>query len=374
MKQVELTTDFRTASGEVQDIMVDGHYAGTLVLLYREGERLSGSLQLDQEVIDDQAGSFITDKVEDYIRMLADAVGASHYEVLVSSGILHTVLQQPDMGTSAAAGNALALDENAHEDGIFDEANQIPAYRDESFTYEDPKHLLEMEMVSAGRSVSTYVFNDAEGEEMAEAALKQYGADAQGEIHWYEEPNEALQEAAAELLVRELDEEIIDTITIRMWYQGNELENLEWVHRDFEEEYDNDNFEDEYDEDDDDEKDFEDEDEYGERNFEQSLSASGMDEAEEACYVMLRSRDREFRVYDLFVQERGGLPVGTATIDMSQADLTGFMDYDVPGTSVQRQTLVDVLMRELNKEIEFDTLHLTMLYRNQIIDEARMEG
>ncbi|MBB6019185.1 hypothetical protein HNR77_000242 [Paenibacillus sp. JGP012] len=376
MKQVELTTDLRTAAGEVQDIMVDGRYAGTLVLVYREGERLSGSLQLDQEVIDDQAESFITDKVEGYIRMLADAVGASHYEVLVSSGILRTVLEQPDMSTGASAGNALALGENAHEDGIFAEANRIPAYRDESFTYEDPKHLLEMEMVSAGRSVSTYVFNDAEGEEMAEAALKQYGADAQGEIHWYEEPNEALQEAAAELLVRELDEEIIDTITIRMWYQGNELENLEWVHRDFEDE---------------DEKELEDEDEYDERNFEDefnekyeehagdkgqvhSLSASGMEEAEEACYVMLRSRDREFRVYDLFVQERGGLPVGTATIDMSQADLTGFMDYDVPGTSVQRQTLVDVLMRELNKEIEFDTLHLTMLYRNQIIDEARMEG
>ncbi|MDM5278600.1 hypothetical protein QUF95_14445 [Paenibacillus silvae] len=374
MKQVELTTDLRTAAGEVQDIMVDGRYAGTLVLVYREGERLSGSLQLDQEVIDDQAESFITDKVEGYIRMLADAVGASHYEVLVSSGILHTVLQQPDMSTSAEAGNALAPGENAHEDGIFAEVNRIPAYRDESFTYEDPKHLLEMEMVSAGRSVSTYVFNDAEGEEMAEAALKQYGADAQGEIHWYEEPNEALQEAAAELLVRELDEEIIDTITIRMWYQGNELENLEWVHRDFEEEYDNNHFDVDDDEDDDDEKDFEDEDEYDERNFEQSLSASGMEEAEEACYVMLRSRDREFRVYDLFVQERGGLPVGTATIDMSQADLTGFMDYDVPGTSVQRQTLVDVLMRELNKEIEFDTLHLTMLYRNQIIDEARMEG
>ncbi|WP_426334470.1 hypothetical protein ACN9MH_10110 [Paenibacillus silvae] len=372
MKQVELTTDLRTAAGEVQDIMVDGRYAGTLVLVYREGERLSGSLQLDQEVIDDQAESFITDKVEGYIRMLADAVGASHYEVLVSSGILYTVLEQPDMNTGASAGNALALDENAHEDGVFAEVNRIPAYRDESFTYEDPKHLLEMEMVSAGRSVSTYVFNDAEGEEMAEAALKQYGADAQGEIHWYEEPNEALQEAAAELLVRELDEEIIDTITIRMWYQGNELENLEWVHRDFEEENDNNHFD--VDDDENDEKDFEDEDEYDERNFEQSLSASGMEEAEEACYVMLRSRDREFRVYDLFVQERGGLPVGTATIDMSQADLTGFMDYDVPGTSVQRQTLVDVLMRELNKEIEFDTLHLTMLYRNQIIDEARMEG
>ncbi|PYE52351.1 hypothetical protein HUB98_27215 [Paenibacillus barcinonensis] len=374
MKQVELTTDLRTASGEVQDIMVDGRYAGSLVLVYREGDRLLGSLQLDQEAIDNQVERLITDKAERYIRMLADAVGASHYEVLVSRGILHTVLQQSDMSSSPATGYGLPLGEQGHDDGVADEVNIIPAARDDSFTYEDPKHLLEMEMVSSGRSVSTYVFNDAEGEEMAEAALKQYGADAQGEIHWYEEPDEALQEAAAELLVRELDEEIIDTITIRMWYQGNELENLEWVHRDVE-----------------DDEDFADEDEYGETNFEDAYdetevvnvndkrhgltwSASEMEEAEETCYVMLRSRDREFRVYDLYVQERGGLPVGTATIDMSHADLTGFMDYDVPGTSVQRKTLVEVLMRELNKEIEFNTLHLTMLYRNQIIDEARVEG
>ena len=89
---------------------------------------------------------------------------------------------------------------------------------------------------------------------------------------------------------------------------------------------------------------------------------------------MLRSRDREFSIYDLFVQERGGLPVGTATIDTSHTDITGYMDYDVPGTSMQRKTLVEVLMRELNREIEFDSLHLTILYRNQIIDEARVEG
>jgi hypothetical protein len=54
--------------------------------------------------------------------------------------------------------------------------------------------------------------------------------------------------------------------------------------------------------------------------------------------------------------------------------LSGYIDYQVPGTSVQRKSLVEVLMRELDKELEFDTLHLTMLYRNQIIDEAKIEG
>jgi hypothetical protein len=121
---------------------------------------------------------------------------------------------------------------------------------------------------------------------------------------------------------------------------------LEWVHRDFADEVE----------------------------IEYPEDLEEIEAAEEACYVMLVRKDREFRVYELYLQERGGLPVGTATIDTSYADLSGYMDYEVPGTSAQRKSLVEVLMRELDKELEFDTLHLTMLYRNQIIDEAKIDG
>ncbi|WKL01058.1 hypothetical protein Q0F98_30195 [Paenibacillus amylolyticus] len=342
---VELVADLRTSGGEVQDVMVNGQYAGSLFLVYREGDRLSGSLQIEQESLPDDTEQRIVEKVHAYVRSLADALEAAYYEVLVSCGSLHTVLHMPESET------VWPSEERNHDEGSYDDIGSsgskvIPVSQAESFTYEDRDQVLEMEMVSAGRSISTYIFNDVEGQELAEASLKQYGADVQGEIHWYDEPEENQLEAAAELLVRELDEDVIDTITIRMWHQGNELETLEWVHHDFSEE-------------------FEDTDE------------SDLDEleaAEETCYVMLKRKDREFRVYELFLQERGGLPVGTATIDTSHSDLTGYIDYEVPGTSIQRKSLVEVLMQELDKEMEFDTLHLTMLYRNQIIDEARIDG
>jgi hypothetical protein len=335
--KVELIPDLRTSGGEVQDIMVDGQYVGSLLLVFREGDRVSGSLQIEQDSLPDETEQYIVEQVHEYIRSLADAVSAAEYEVLVSWGTLYSVLQKSESQTDVVIQPSQA-DVN--------EVHFIPGSQAESFTYEDPEHLLEMELVSAGRSISTYVFNDANGLELAEASLKQYGADVQGDIHWYDEPTENYQDAAAELLVRELDEEIIDTITIRMWHQGQELESAEWVHRDFADE--------------------------DEIEFEEDLEE--IEAAEEACYVMLVRKDREFRVYELFLQERGGLPVGTATIDTSLADLSGYIDYQVPGTSVQRKSLVEVLMRELDKELEFDTLHLTMLYRNQIIDEAKIEG
>ncbi|NEU63760.1 hypothetical protein [Paenibacillus sp. ALJ109b] len=348
--KVELIPDLRTSGGEVQDIMVEGQYAGSLLLVFREGDRVSGSLQIEQNSLPDETEQYIVEQVHEYIRSLADAVSAAEYEVLVSCGTLYSVLQKPQSQTDVLIQSSRSEDTYNHDgqNGRADvnEVHVIPGSQAESFTYEDPEHLLEMELVSAGRSISTYVFNDANGQELAEASLKQYGADVQGEIHWYDEPAENYQDAAAELLVRELDEEIIDTITIRMWHQGQELESAEWVHRDF-------------------------------ADDDQIVSEEDLEEieaAEEACYVMLVRKDREFRVYELYLQERGGLPVGTATIDTSQADLSGYIDYQVPGTSVQRKSLVEVLMRELDKELEFDTLHLTMLYRNQIIDEAKIEG
>ncbi|WP_145146845.1 hypothetical protein [Paenibacillus xylanexedens] len=342
---VELVTDLRTSGGEVQDVMVNAQYAGSLFLVYREGDRLSGSLQIEQESLPDDTEQRIVEKVHAYVRSLADALEAAYYEVLVSCGSLHSVLHKPESET-AWSSEDMVHDEERYDEIDSSDVKVIPGSQAESFTYEDRDHVLEMEMVSAGRSISTYIFNDADGQELAEASLKQYGADAQGEIHWYDEPEENQLEAAAELLVRELDEDIIDTITIRMWHQGNELEALEWIHRDFSEEF-------------------------------EDTNESDLDEleaAEEASYVMLKRKDREFRVYELFLQERGGLPVGTATIDTSQSDLTGYIDYEVPGTSIQRKSLVEVLMQELDKEMEFDTLHLTMLYRNQIIDEARIDG
>ncbi|SEL56683.1 hypothetical protein [Paenibacillus sp. OK003] len=348
--KVELIPDLRTSGGEVQDIMVDGQYAGSLLLVFREGDRVSGSLQIEQISLPDETEQYIVEQVHEYIRSLADAVSAAEYEVLVSCSTLYSVLQKPESQTDVLVQSSRSEDTYNHDGqnvgAVVNEVNVIPGSQAESFTYEDPEHLLEMELVSAGRSISTYVFNDANGQELAEASLKQYGTEVQGEIHWYDEPAESYQDAAAELLVRELDEEIIDTITIRMWHQGQELEAAEWVHRDFA-----------------------DEDE-----IESEEELEEIEAAEEACYVMLVRKDREFRVYDLFLQERGGLPVGTATIDTSQADLSGYMDYQVPGTSAQRKSLVEVLMRELDKELEFDTLHLTMLYRNQMIDEAKIEG
>lgn len=372
---VELIPNLRTIGGEVLDVMVHGQYVGSLLVVYRETDRLSGSLQLERGSLMEESEEVVMEKVHEYVRSLVDAVEAEYYEVLVNCGTLRSVLLKPDTEVEVEWYDDESICDRDYDDTV-SAIQVIPGSQDESFTYEDQEHLLEMELVTAGRNISTYVFNDVQGQELAEATLKQYGADVQGEIHWYDEPDEHQQEIAAELIVRELDEELIDTITIHYWHQGNHLDSVEWVHRDF------------AGGDDDDEEDTVHEeynpiggltnashyDTSGVARTDELQDHDELEDAEDISYVMLVRKDREFREYELFLQERGGLPVGTATIDTSHPDLTGYMDYQIPGTNVQRQSLVEVLLKELDKELEFDTLHLTMLYRNQIIDEARIDG
>ncbi|MDQ0169771.1 hypothetical protein [Paenibacillus tundrae] len=371
---VELIPNLRTLGGEVLDVMVHGQYVGSLLVVYRENDRLSGSLQLERGSLTEASEEIVMDKVHEYVRALVDAVEADYYEVLVNCGTLRSVLLKPDTEVEVEWYEDENRYDRDYDDTDVSAIQIIPGSQDESFTYQDQEHLLEMELVSAGRNISTYVFNDVQGQELAEATLKQYGADVQGEIHWYDEPDEQQQEIAAELLVRELDEELIDTITIHFWHQGNQFDSVEWVHRDFAGE-------------DDHEDDVTSDDEYQTvgalsnashydttgRTVDEMQDREVEEDAEDISYVMLVRKDREFREYALYLQERGGLPVGTATIDTSHPDLTGYMDYQIPGTNVQRQSLVEVLLKELDKELEFDTLHLTMLYRNQIIDEARID-
>ncbi|MFS0857056.1 hypothetical protein [Paenibacillus taichungensis] len=139
--KVELIPDLRTSGGEVQDIMVDGQYAGSLLLVFREGDRVSGSLQIEQNSLPDETEQYIVEQVHEYIRSLADAVSAAEYEVLVSCGTLYSVLQKPESQTDVFIQSSRSEDTYNHDgqNGRADvnEVHVIPGSQAESFTYED---------------------------------------------------------------------------------------------------------------------------------------------------------------------------------------------------------------------------------------------
>ncbi|MDO7905987.1 hypothetical protein Q5741_06085 [Paenibacillus sp. JX-17] len=331
--------DLRTSTGEVHDLLVDGYYAGSMFLVFRDGDRLSGSVQLDEQSLPDDAKEHVVAWVKEYVFELAEALDVRYYEVFLSHGEVDSILEKGEEPRSAE----LPDNDSSH-----------------LFRYEDEEASLELELISAGRSVSHYELNDAEGRTAAAAVLKQYGADISGELRWQRYPDEDEMDAAVELLVLELDEDEIDTFTLDMLYQNKTIERVELVHRELADHHEVTA---------DDDMDLED-DGWSHRQNVLSHMQDEEEDAEEGCYVSLIRDDGDMLTYDAYIPERGGLPVGTATVDISgDNQISGYFEFQIPGTGEQRLELAHALMRELDTLTSYQSVHLTIIYHNHVIDE-----
>lgn len=337
---IRLRPDLRTANGEVQDILIEDRYAGTLILVFREGHRLAGSVQLDAKSVPPKTKEEILIYVKQYLLQYCDAVDAEHIDILLTWGEVESFLE----------------DEDGYEEDTLPPASEsIIPEPSPLFLYEDESGEMQIELISAGRFVSSFELQNGKGQTIAHAVLKQYGTDIQGEVDWLKEPLEEELESAEELLVAEVDDGEIDTITIEMKYKDNMITILELVRQDHASYIASD------------EADGPDWDEDGVEL--QSILEQGEEEAEESCYVRMIRHDHEIVSYDLFLQEHGGLPVASATVDISEAAVSGYIDFYIEPSEEQRHDLVLVLSKEVEKEIDLKQLHITMLYRNVVIDE-----
>ena len=84
---------------------------------------------------------------------------------------------------------------------------------------------------------------------------------------------------------------------------------------------------------------------------------------------MLVRDDKDVLTYEIYQQSRGGLPIGTATVDISHRQLTGFIDFREPGGADDRELIAMLLMEELDKEKEYDSFNVSMMVKNRLIDE-----
>ncbi|CRF29119.1 Uncharacterised protein [Mycobacterium tuberculosis] len=67
------------------------------------------------------------------------------------------------------------------------------------------------------------------------------------------------------------------------------------------------------------------------------------------------------------------MPIGTATVDISERQLTGFIDFREPGTTDDRELIATMLMEELDKEKDYEAINLTMMHNNRLIEEVLFE-
>lgn len=220
---IEFRPDFRTASGEAQDVLFNGAYAGEFLWLYRERERLQGVFVMDGMDVLERHRSAIEEQVERYVRHTAEALGAAELEVVFVTG-----------------------------------------------------------------QVQRIVTNDDVAEYRAEAPERQAGP-----------------------------------------FGARPMDRLE------------------HDPDED----------------------NGTEGADDRIHVILARDDGSALLYDIYRDRSGSLPVGEATISTDGPEMSGYIDLRIPGTGADRACIGQELACQLAKDKQVQSLHLTMMFHNEMIDE-----
>ncbi|WP_374018058.1 hypothetical protein ABU162_28970 [Paenibacillus thiaminolyticus] len=224
---IQFRPDFRTASGESQDVLFNGAYAGEFIWLYRERERLQGIFIMDGTDVEERHRSAIEEQVERYVRHTADALGVADLEVVFVTGQVQRIVTNDD----AAEYRAEAPGQQAEPLGI------------------GPEDGLELA---------------PEGEDKTEGA-------------------------------------------------------------------------------------------------------------DDRIHVILARDDGSALLYDIYRDQNGSLPVGEATISTDGPEMSGYIDFRVPGTGADRACIGQELACQLAKDKQVQSLHLTMMFHNEMIDELLVD-
>lgn len=303
MRNIEIRPNLRTAGGEFSDIMVGGRFAGTLSLVYREGDRVAGSVQLEKESLEPGYKQRVESYLKDYIQSFIHAIRAEACDVVMTFSRYDSIVTA------------------AEED------------------WESAKY--DLVMVNKKRNHFDYHVYDNKGTWIAEALLEIDHAHISGEVRWVIEPDDEEVENITELLVSDFDEDIVDTFRIYHHFNGELLETVELTHDDL---------------------------------LDDPVEVIG-DIAEEGEYnVILVRDDGEVLTYEIYQHSAGTLPIGTATVDIEHRRLTGFIDFrDHPNLN-DAGAITSALMQELDKEKDYDGLNLSLMFKNELVDELIIDN
>ncbi|PZE20941.1 hypothetical protein [Paenibacillus xerothermodurans] len=358
MTDVMLRHDLKTAGGEVSDILWNNQFVGTMTLVYREGDRISGAIQLEEESLPPHGKERVASFLQHYLQTHIDALAIescdvlltySDFDQIISTDVdeemsaLEDVEQDDEMQWADNDRFRVRrnLDENEYVVDDYSEAFKADMAADEDVDY----GYFELVLIEETADTAVYHIHDEEQELVAEAEFHLTDRDVTGTVNWRFEPGDEELEAVADLLVHDFDEDAVDTISINMQWDDQLIETFQLAHED-----------------------------YLDDAQEDILLAEGGARSEDDYSVVLVRDDGDALTYEIYQASYGPLPIGTATVDISQRALTGFIDFREPGDSDDREFISQLLMQELDKEKDFESFNVTMLYQNEPFEELLFES
>jgi hypothetical protein len=339
MGQVTFRPELKTAGGETMDIFYNDKLVGSMTLLYREGDRLTGSVQLNQAALPKSASSKAIRQIQHYVESLIDALAVPFCQVTVTySQIDHVIATEAHVGKV----NEIITEEKDSDRFIKRKKDRQPV-ADDLLIEEDVTEFerpLELVIVGEGRNRVEYHVYDAKQQLIAEAFMRLRQGDVSGEVTWYLAPTTEEIDEVTELLVSDFDPEEVDTFSIAMHFEEEEVAHIELTHEDF---------------------------------FDEEEQDETVIELDDSIDLQLIRDDGDSITYEIFSEGPDSEQIGTATVDITGRQISSYIDFAYPGNKEERETIATALMREVDKEREYDTFNVTMLYHDELIDEIAFD-
>ncbi|MBE1441043.1 hypothetical protein [Paenibacillus sp. OAS669] len=359
MTEIMLRPDMKTAGGEVNDILWDHQFVGSMTLVYRENDRICGSVQLEQAMLPPHAKQQVMAYLQSYVQSLIDAMAIHTCDVLVTYSEYDHIISTDRLESGLEVQNVEEDYDYGHwadEDRLEDEhPNEQNDYQMVTPSWDGPlqeeiddgvDEYYELVIVAESRNKVEYHIYDNEQLLVAEADIHINGREVNGTVSWQVEPEDDEIEVITDLLVSDFDEDSVDAFVIHMEWDDEIIETIELTHEDLLD------------------ADFD--------SMEDDEEANSWNQDEYT--IVLARDDGDMLTYEIYQQSHGGLPIGTATVDISQRQLTGFIDFREPGDSDDREEIAMLLMQELDKEKDFETFNVTMLFKNKPFEELMFES
>lgn len=229
MANVVLKPELRTPGGETVSIYVNDEWAGDLYLVYREGDVLTGTIQIDTSKVEEEELDNVTEEVRTYVEHLNAALGVEESSVVMMYGDISAVVEmEPFSGVVDEEGDIeLEMVGDEEDDDYFeDDEDEYEDLEDEPF------HL---SVVYRNGEHTKYQLHNEEHEALGLVAVDEIGDNVSGRVEFWEEPDEEQTNDVARMLARTFATGETETISFTMNYEHEHLGNMHLERREYEE-------------------------------------------------------------------------------------------------------------------------------------------
>lgn len=340
MDQIEIRPELKNAGGEASDILLNEKYVGSLTLLYRENEKLHGSVQIDQSTLPKHKSTQVMEFVQRYVEGLVDALNVESCQVLVThSRFDHIIATGYDIGTIEEISDVPY--KPAPTAAKTKKSRKIAkplVPKEDMMLVEDITELarpFRLMIAGEGRDYVEYQVFDAKHHLLAECLFRLHEGDVVGDVTWLLEPTTEEIDEVTELIVSDFDPDEVDAFTISMQYHEEELAHIELNHEDY----------------------------FNPDEDEQIF------EVTDPYQIELIRDDGNSLTFEIREEGSSTEKIGIATIDLSGSQISGYVDFTEPGNREDREAIASAIVREVERDRPYDTFNLSMLYHDEVIDE-----